>query len=331
MLSRISSMIAMALLAMVSITSCSNEDIWDSSTEEAARREYYYNAKFESMFGKIDPNQDWGFGIQGLSRSVDVDGNMWVSPPQVTKDEIIVVWAYLLQKPNIAKFNPNLTRFYLTQVFGSGESYTPLNGDESDAKVGSAQMNHLHVAINADADISDLTFITEENSDTYTAPTGWEHSNNFNASHNANFGGNTVHYDSGTYNFVYANSTDNQYYDDYKVAIGSQIKTWADNVVWSDITSSIINSEVYSVLKVKWVEYDDEHNTSVEYEYTFKEVLEGVAATADRPALEAFNWSTVSTKIKDEISENYYICFDYKCLHPDNKTTFNHIDYSVSY
>lgn len=310
----------MALLAMIAMTGCTNEDIWDSSAEEAARREYYYNAKFESMFGKIDPNQDWGFGLNGLSRSVDVDGNMWVSPPQVTEAEIIVVWCYLLQQPNLDKSIPNFTRYYLTQVFGSNETYQTTYTINNETKtynvVGSKQMNHLHVAASAEANINDLTYISQDEEGNYVAPTGWEHSNNFNASSNANYGGNTVHYDSGTYNFIYANSTDTSIHDNYVVASGADIITWANSVNWSSIISTITNSK-YASLYVNWTEYDSENNTTENPNETL--------ATA----LSKFNWSTVSNTIKEEIGGNYYICFDYESI-PEMTTHFS-ISATVTY
>ncbi len=297
--------IALLLALAPTLTSCENHELDDPSIEEDALREYYYTQKFESMFGKIDPQHDWGFGLENtsrMSRAVDVNGNEWVNPPQVTKEEILVVWMYLLQKPNLSKLNPNITRYYLTQVLGSGETYTMGNGTSTN--VGSKQMNYLKVAETETAKLEDLT-----TAETSNAP-GWAHVNNFNASSNANYGGNTVMYDSGTWNFAYANSTDNSVHDNYVVAIGAEIERWADDEAnWSSIKSYVSSTSPYKDLSVKWTEY----NSSTSQTETKSENL----ATA----MASFDWNNVSEKIRSEIVGNYYICFDYVTL-PEMKSHF---------
>lgn len=124
--------IALLLALAPTLTSCENHELDDPSIEEDALREYYYTQKFESMFGKIDPQHDWGFGVAGSnqSRSYSVNGNEWVNPPEVTFEEIVLVWLYLLQPDPVYQIqNPSYSSFYLTQVLGSEENYTTYNGD----------------------------------------------------------------------------------------------------------------------------------------------------------------------------------------------------------
>lgn len=312
MLSRISSLFVTALLVMTAITSCTNEDIWYSTIEDAAKREYYYNAKFESMFGKIDPNQDWGFGIQGLSRAVDMDASHWTNwPDAVTQDEIMLVWLYLMSSnPQYQAENPILTSFYLTQVFASYDTYIPYDQkdeDEPETVTGSIQMNFLHVS---STEVGTVIFEANRTNSTVLETNGWEHSNNFNASDNANYNGNTVHYNSGTYDFAYGNSTqENKMYNTYEIIKGESVIQWAQSITnWSDLKEN---------LRKEWSDIISKYHWNDEY-INFKD------------AFETFNFSTISTDFLNKFSDYYYVCFDYECIPDNNETRFLGYSYTVT-
>lgn len=334
MLSRISSMIVMALLAMVSITSCSNEDIWDSSTEEAARREYYYNAKFynakfESMFGKIDPNQDWGFGIRGLSRAVDTQGNQWQNIPSVTYDEVVIVYFYLMTtNPTYVDKLPNYSSYYLTHVFGCHDSYSAY--DESTTSIGSEHMDYFMAGEKQSARDGYTPALNENE----LIALGWTHVNDFNAAANTNFGGNMVLYDSGTYDFGWRNSqAENEFKNSrkYKIISGKDVLNWAKNVTWPEAGIKILMRNLSYVYQNHEFRNFNTWETLTTY---FVWQGDGAAESTKEYFKDAIAKIDLSNINETEFEQYYYICFDFesypKSSATDTYTEFDGISYTVT-
>lgn len=301
--------IALLLALMPALTSCENHELDDPSVEEDALREYYYNQKFESMFGTIDPQHDWGFGVDtSLSRAVNVNGNEWVAAPSVEYEEIILTWAYLMYCNDIQSVDiPIFENFYLTQVFSSHDLYTAQDGTQNID--GSSEMNYLHVAMTQSAEDGYVNGeIYPGNNDS-----GWEHSNNFNASNNVNYNGNSLHTNSGTYDFVYYNSRGSKYYNTFIGISGFNVLEWAATANWSTIIpalSQIWNQKVTAGKFDSWTE----------------SVRNGLTA-----AFTTFDWNKVTQSFKDSFAQYYYICFDYEALFDEYYSEYQSVKGTISY
>lgn len=215
-------MMGVAALAFgFAAVSCSSNDDLSVSKQDQ------YQAAFEKEFGKVDPNQTWGFGDM-TTRSEDVNRNQWGSgkesdgihgqlaiPNNVTSDERTLVYNYFNEKREGATnvYNVNWTDYVISEVWKGTQVYK--DGYGTDVK-GSDQMNHLQVLkgegyIDADGHLQGE----------------WEHANDFNnGNHNSTFGtieGHTWMLNSGTLDFAYHNSTDSKYHNEYIIIPGSVI------------------------------------------------------------------------------------------------------------
>ena len=213
-------------VAAVAFTSCSKHDFETMSQEQIDKAKY--DQKFVETFGTPDPNHTWGFGAttRAFTRSVDVNGNMWESRPEVTEKEANAIFEYVNRvKSSIPtgtyyEESPvNLQNFFVTQVSGGSADddnclYYPAGRQWGDKVHGASKMNHLQISKSA-------TRVTDG-----TLPGGeaeWQHANNFNASQNRDWDGNTMFVDWGTQNFAYHSTEDSKYHDKWIIVDGQYI------------------------------------------------------------------------------------------------------------
>lgn len=212
---------AAALTFGFAAVSCSSDDTYNFEQSKQDQ----YKAAFENEFGKVDPNNDWGFGTKE-TRSVNVNRNEWGTgnngvgghvsvPKNVTPDERTLVFNYFNKKREGATnvYNVNWTDYFITEVWKGEDHYT--DGANNDV-LGSDCMNHLQVlkgegSIDADGNLKGV----------------WEHANDFNSgNHNSSYGtieGHTFMENSGTLDFAYHNTKDSKYHNEYIIIPGSQI------------------------------------------------------------------------------------------------------------
>lgn len=159
-------------LAFVNVGCSSDSEVYNA---EATTVHGDFQRNFAQTFGKIDPNQDWGFkdiAVSNATRSANVNGNLWYlfeRPYNVNlTDEEINELKALLTKTG-ETYNTQIfpyENYWVEQIYTGIADYTPKDNYGNDAngdKVkGSTQMNHLQA----------------RNGETY------EHINNFNAGDN---------------------------------------------------------------------------------------------------------------------------------------------------
>lgn len=214
-----------AIAFLAAFTSCSKStDLYeegrkekDQAIQQEQKKNLSYAEAFEKEFGKIDPNQNWGFKDQGTkssTRSHNVNENEWGTgngngghiaiPKNVTQEEHDLVLAEFSKKREgaINTVNVNWTDFYVAQVHKGEDSYyawnqyewtyakgtEPVRGElKSDAQKnvkGSDKMNHLQCFANAT--FSDLN-TNQDNNGTLNIGSGYmEFINNFNGGNNTN-------------------------------------------------------------------------------------------------------------------------------------------------
>lgn len=237
-------MIGIAAVAMTAaFTSCSKDKDFEQ-VSQVQLDESKYQAAFESRFGKIDPNHDWGFnqfkkGANArVTRTAYPNGNMWASegwkvPPVISTDQKNIVRQYFQQVKPIGYNDPQWSNFWIQQVYkggsnageGSGslttETYTIGNGD---AVVGGNHMDHL--CSKSQAGVED-------------------HVNDFNNSDNNDWEGRMLMINSSTYSFGYINSNATAiHYDKAALVNWRVIAQWAvDKGLESSVESSVLNDE----------------------------------------------------------------------------------------
>ena len=225
-----------ALAFAATFTSCSKAgDLYDEGRiekeKEAAVNEKYA-AAFEKAFGKVGPNVDWGFSSKAATRSVNVNGNEWKTRPAVTEEEAAAVYAWV-NKPkseipaeSYHEVSPvNMKNFFVTQVWGKDNNTNDANAKYKDYDNGNVfggeKMNHLQISKSADR--LGIDGVASANSGQGAINANWDHANNFNASQNRDWDGNTMFVDWGTQNFAYHNSTDSKYHDKWIIVDGAYI------------------------------------------------------------------------------------------------------------
>ena len=212
---------AAALAFGFAAVSCSNNDDISVSKQDQ------YKAAFEKEFGKVDPNQTWGFdGDTRATRTHNTNRNEWGKPElntgiwkdckvpaNITESEYDLVVAYFSVKREgaVNQNNVNWTDYFITEVYKGTDVYK--DGNNQTVK-GSDKMNHLQVK-KAEGDL-----LPPDNA-------CWEHANDFNnGDHNADYQdieGHTLMLNSGTLDFAYHNSTDSKYHNEYIIIPGSVI------------------------------------------------------------------------------------------------------------
>lgn len=209
----------MMVLAAAAIVSCSKND--DVSVNPSDLTKSKYDAAFlKYVGGSIDRNQDWGFST--TRAAVNVNGNMWETTPECTAAEAAAVFAYVNKVKSqvehyTEQFPENLSAYYVTQVYTGTDTYSTFDGT-STGILGSSHMDNLHIAENTEASIEDGALTGD-----------WYHVNNFNASSNMNWGGNTLVTETGSCDFAYNCSEDSRYHNKW-IAIDGKYITDADGV-----------------------------------------------------------------------------------------------------
>lgn len=250
-----------AFAIAAAFTSCSKStDLYQgpqpepTPVEEPKTKQEVYQEVFEKEFGKIDPNQNWGFVDQSKyvvagTRGHDVNRNQWGSnkesdgihgklaiPVNVTPTERTLVYDYFNVKREGAtnQNNINWTDYCITQVWKGEDSYyddnqynwtekageTPVRGELKEnatkGEVASNKMNHLQV-LKGNGYIDEYGNLQGD----------WEHANDFNmGKQNSGYGdieGHTYMLNSGTLDFAYHNVFDSKYHNDYIIIPGAEI------------------------------------------------------------------------------------------------------------
>ncbi len=234
-----------AIAFVAAFTSCSkSNDVYDQAAvderkqqqeqqkqeEKLQTKEEAYQVAFENEFGKIDPNQNWGFTDQSntsaATRGANVNRNEWgkggntvgghvMVPENVTNNEYNLVLAEFSKKREgvINQVNVNWTDYMVTQVHKGTSTYTDGSGG---SVLGSDKMNHFQ-ALKGEGSI-------DQNGNLVG---GWEHVNDFNSGdQNTKWGtieGHTYMENSGTMDFAYHNSVDSKYHNEYIIIAGADI------------------------------------------------------------------------------------------------------------
>lgn len=220
-------MTGIAALAMVAgFTSCSsNDDLYDpdlvaktEAEQEAAKIVDNYKANFIKVFGQPAATQTWGFGAPVTRGTiVNVNGNQWTEMPGVTAAEKQLVFNHVNKDKSqvvgaTEEYPYNLQNYYVTHVWTGTDTYSTFDGTTTDI-LGSSKMNNLQIAESSSATIT--------NGD--LSATGWFHVNNFNRGNNTDWEGNTLVLNSGTCDFAYHSSEDNNYHNRWIAVPGSKI------------------------------------------------------------------------------------------------------------
>ena len=236
-----------AIAIAAAFTSCSKStDLYEgpkqpeqpTPVEEPKTKQELYQEVFENEFGKIDPNQTWGFVDQTVkqtasTRGHNVNRNEWGTgngngghvavPKNITDYEYSKVTAEFAKKREgvTNTININWTDFYVTQVHMGTTTYNDGNGNPIDkGGVGSAHMNQLMVK-------------KLDQNDAIGGEIAWEHVNDFNNGANTtvqersdlpeNIIGHTFMENSGTFDFAYHNTVDSKYHNEYIIIPGADI------------------------------------------------------------------------------------------------------------
>lgn len=226
---------ALAVVVSGTFVSCHDDEITPMTIDQ---KKLAFEEAFVRFYGQPDPNHTWGFGenvTRALTRgSINVNGNMWDTCPTVdTPDEVNAIFNYvnytLDQMDNEVHHRysttapGNIDGYFVTQVRnGKNTDNNYINTYNNNAAVNGVggYMNHLQIAFNANPSLDDLN--NSAQNDPWSA-SGWNHINNFNASDNANYGGNTKVENAGAYDFAYHNSLDSKYHNTWILIDGADI------------------------------------------------------------------------------------------------------------
>ena len=202
---------AMAVAVSGTFVSCHDDEITGSTVEQKIQA---FEDIFTQAFGKPAPNHTFGFGdpivLEGVTRSINVNGNQWKDCPEVGTTEEADVLKYLEDLQTKEKNPVRLQNYFVTQIHKGTETYK--NQDGGDVGVGSDKMNNLHIAMSADVTINNGALSAE-------GPTAWDHINNFNAGNCTDWSagtdghGNTLVLNGGTFDFAYQGSEDSKYHN----------------------------------------------------------------------------------------------------------------------
>jgi len=227
--------------AAVAFASCSNHDIETMSQEQIIKAQY--EANFVAQFGQPASNQDWGFGssTRAFTRGADPRGNMWADlgwnvPPALTNDQKELVRQYFQQNQAKKYEDPQLTNYWVQQVYKGGTKCKN-NGDDNSKTtekyqsanngwvVGSDHMDHLEAVL----------------------PNGThEHINDFNNGNCTDFEGTMLMVQSGTKEFGYFNSDGSLGHTNY-----TSLVSWRTIAEWA-VEKSLATSVEACVLNDEW-------------------------------------------------------------------------------
>ena len=231
-------MTGMAAIAFcAAFTSCSKE-ITPMTQEEmvaAGVQKIYsdYEAAFQKVFGTPAAGHTWGFSDAASTRSVNVNGNLWETRPAVTAAEAAAVYAWVnkpkTQIPSASYYEVspiNLQNFFVTQVWGKNDNQNDNNAKytnyDNGNVFGGEKMNHLQISKSSER-LGEDGVLGSNDGGQSAINSNWDHANNFNASQNRDWDGNTMFVNWGTQNFAYHNSDDSRYHDKWIIVDGSYI------------------------------------------------------------------------------------------------------------
>ena len=233
---------AMAVAVSGALVSCHEDEITGSTVE---RKIQAFETLFTQAFGKPAPNHTFGFGApivlegeEAFTRSVNVNGNEWESCPSLAEGEAQAVYEWVnrpksdIPRESYAEVSPvNLENFFVTQVWGTNENFNDENCNYTDYDGGpvhgGTKMNHLQISKSADRlGIDGVASVNanEANPGGDAINSDWDHANNFNASRNQDWNGNTMFVNWGTQNFAYHDSYDSRYHDKWIIVDGYYIR-----------------------------------------------------------------------------------------------------------
>ncbi len=194
---------------------CHEEEISGSLIEQ---KKIVFEDAFIKAFGQPDPTHNWGFltssseSTEAITRTINVNGNLWDDCPAVGSTEEADVLAYLTTLQNKEKNPVRLENYFVTQIHKGTETYN--NQDNGYVGVGSDKMNNLHIAMSSTVTIDKYGHLSAE------GPTAWDHINNFNAGTCNDWGagdedgeGNTLVLNGGTFDFAYEGADDSKYHN----------------------------------------------------------------------------------------------------------------------
>ena len=197
-----------AVLAGAAMSSCVNE-VEDLYNPEYIAKKQQYETQWRIKFGRIDQNEDWGFGTgvsdeaKAVTRGTNTNSNMWaedvIVPADISDTEVEKVLS-VFSKP----IDPTLVRklnfsdFFVQHVYGEEMNYTTVPNEKGETHELKVKLNKLSTGYNnADGSVS------------------YDEINNFNAS----LGDIMLMQKSGTVGFAYSNPNDGGvlYTDDYVI------------------------------------------------------------------------------------------------------------------
>lgn len=243
---------ALALFAGAFLFSCAEKE--SEYVPLAQQKVKAFDEVFHEVYGDIDPYQTWGFNsgkitidlndssqvieviditdgdedvsaqtrmlTRAMTRRIDVNGNEWLTTPECTEAEANMVFNYVnMTRPEMTaaghKYSDDtpghFSDYFVTQVWTGTDKYS-YTGSTSQDVLGSAHMDHLNIAMKSNAELDNGKLIGD-----------WEHINNFNASSNRNYGGNTLVVEGGTYDFAYFCSEDSRYHHKWIAVNGADV------------------------------------------------------------------------------------------------------------
>lgn len=127
---------ALALVACATLTSCHSDDELSGSLIEQKLKAY--EQVFEEEFGKVNPNQDWGFGTAKVSTrtranyansnhwGAPADGvneqTGWIVPDTLSDGQRLRVTRYFQSHPYLNYVDPQWENFFVQQVYTGGDN-----------------------------------------------------------------------------------------------------------------------------------------------------------------------------------------------------------------
>lgn len=222
---------AMAVAVSGILISCHEDELSGSIVE---MKKEAFEETFVKAFGQPDPNHTWGFrkgDAAALTRgTINVNGNMWDTCPTVEDPaEVTAIYDYVKYtltemtelRHNYSTTAPqNINGYFVTQVRDGNNADNKYNDEQGGNVTAGEKMNHLQIAMTSGATMQSLNTAAQNST---TTASGWEHINNFNASSNANYGGNTKVENAGAYDFAYHNSLDSKYHNKWILIDGADI------------------------------------------------------------------------------------------------------------
>ena len=219
---------ALALICNCVLTSCS-EDLGNySSPEEAKKAQFAQN--FEKFYGKISPNQDWGFGdasvasARALTRSTDenscgtcIKPDMTnypssTQPAAITEDERAYVKNWFETHPGFTE-GLNISNFYIQQVWG-------LANKDYNVEYEAYDQNYMSNHPGATSNWYHADYVTQGTMDYFSVGDGtnYTHVNDFNANDCGTTWKTVYMENSSALSFKYHSSWDNNEYTYFKCA-----------------------------------------------------------------------------------------------------------------